>query len=69
MNLQDIVTEAASIAAGIEASKSRAMIYQADAKERMAARHGKPADAYFDLPYDQWAELQAAHYSQQEVNS
>lgn len=40
--------------------KQRNMIYQADAKERAAARDGLAHDAYYHLPYAEWAKIRDA---------
>jgi len=53
-----INTEAASIADGIQKQKDRSMIYQADAKEEMAKKHGKPLDAYHNIPFADWQKIQ-----------
>ncbi len=55
-----IESEASSIADGVQKQKQRSMIYQADDKERLAEKHGKPIDAYHDLPFDDWMKLRAA---------
>lgn len=55
-----IESEASSIADGVQKQKQRSMIYQADDKERLAEKHGKPLDAYHDLPFDDWMKLRAA---------
>lgn len=39
------------------AVKARSMVYQADLKERRAVENGLPADAYYDLPYSEWAAI------------
>lgn len=37
--------------------KDRAMIFQADEKERIARANGLPFDAYFDLTYAEWCNV------------
>lgn len=54
-----IESEASSIADGVQKQKQRSMIYQADDKERLAEKHGKPLDAYHDLPFDDWMRIRA----------
>lgn len=49
--------QAADIAGGIEKSKARAMIYQADAKEELARSRGLPPDTYFNIPYEEWRKV------------
>jgi hypothetical protein len=37
--------------------KQRSMVYQPTEKERCAERDGLPHDAYYDLPYGEWAAI------------
>lgn len=37
--------------------KQAAMIYQREAKERKAEANGLPFDAYYHLPYAEWAAI------------
>ena len=54
-----LAAEASDIADGVAASKKRAMIYEADAKEALAVKRGLPADTYYDMPFDDWRAEQA----------
>jgi len=40
-----------------QAIKQRAMLYQADWKERQAEAEGKPFDFYHHMPYVQWDKI------------
>jgi hypothetical protein len=44
--------------------KRRAMIFQADDKERAAKHFGKPFDAFYDLPYTEWAKVRSQYFSE-----
>lgn len=44
-----------------QALKDRSMIYQVDRKEEVAEAHGKPRNAYHNLPYKEWSEIDKAH--------
>lgn len=39
--------------------KRRALVWQSEARERLAVEHGLALDAYFDLTFDEWNELWA----------
>lgn len=58
LDLARIASEAHAIGAAIEARKSRAMIYDVDENERLAAALGVPAESLYFLPYAEWRELQ-----------
>ena len=61
MTIEQITTEARAIADAIEARKARAMIYQADAKDRFAAALGLNATDLYLMPYEDWSALCRAH--------
>lgn len=48
----------ASIASLQAEVKRRCMIFDCVGKEEMAKRHGKPLNAYYDLSFADWVELQ-----------
>jgi hypothetical protein len=50
-----IVAECEAIAELQASCKARAMIYQADVKEQVARHNGVAFDAYYHLPYAEWA--------------
>jgi len=54
----DILTELKALEPIRQALKRRAMIYDVEAKEKLAAEHGKPIDTYYHLDYESWIELQ-----------
>jgi N12 class adenine-specific DNA methylase len=55
--IDEIEREAKEIADLTAKLKDRAMIYQVDEKERLAKKHGKPLDAYYDLSYSEWSAI------------
>lgn len=55
MQYAELIAELEEIEKIKQALKVRAMIYQVDAKEKAAARDGLPNDAYYNLPYSEWA--------------
>ena len=42
--------------------KRRSMIFDCELKEHVARLHGKPVDAYHDLPFREWVEIKRAYY-------
>ena len=55
----DKITNAArSISEAQQNLKNRAMIYQVEAKERLAMQRGLPLNAYYELNYQEWMDVQ-----------
>ena len=53
--LASILEAAQEIAAIQTRIKARSAVYQPSLKEEAAQAFGKPLDAFYDLPYDEWA--------------
>lgn len=63
-----IEKEAAEVGRLQKEVKYRGMVYQVELKEELAKRHGKPLNAYYDLPYKSWEKMRDEAFERPKAN-
>jgi hypothetical protein len=57
MTFDAMITELESIKKAKRILKYQSMIYQLEAKAKVAQFYGKPIESYFYIPYSEWSKL------------